>query len=149
MLLSLLLYTPTAHAAAAQAMMSISPTQGPPGTVISITGSGWQPGEGIRVDLASSGRSTTVTASPRGNWTAALELAGSGVAGNFPGGRERVQAQGLSAGESAEAIFRVTNTSVPSAPQPGETAPLRNCFEVTVNNTTQRLSMCLLGAGSA
>jgi hypothetical protein len=148
-LLSLLLYMPTAHAAAAQAMISISPAQGPPGTVISIIGSGWGPGEQIRVALASSGRATNVTASRQGTWTAALKLAGSEVAGSFPGGRERVQAQGLSAGESAEAIFRVTNTSVPGTPQSGGTAPLRNCFEVTVNNTTQRLSMCLLGAGSA
>ncbi|WP_372514352.1 hypothetical protein [Streptantibioticus rubrisoli] len=143
-----LLQVPNASAAALPAI-SISPTQGPPGTVISVTGSGWRAGEEIRVDLATSGRSTNVTASQQGNWSVALKLPSSEAAGNFPGGREWIHARGPSPAESATASFRVTSTTAPSTPQPGETPPVRNCFEVTVNNTTQRLGMCLLGAGRA
>jgi hypothetical protein len=70
--------TPTAGRSsplAAPASISVSPTRGPAGTTIRVTGAGWAPEHRIAVDYQG-GDSTSATADASGRFTATVQASG-------------------------------------------------------------------------
>ena len=102
--------------------VSLDKSSGPPGTKLKVSGSGFRPGESIRIAAGNSLSAKSVRADGRGSWTADLEVPAS------PGGRLVVSATGAG-GKRTETEFTVSalvSLSLQAAP-PGSS--------VTANGT--------------
>ena len=83
------------------ASITLSPTSGSVGTVVSVSGTGFQSGETVKLSWGSAGVGSS-TASNRGAFSASFTVPPT------PGGSHTVVATGESSGLSASAVFTVT-----------------------------------------
>ncbi len=83
--------------------ITVKPTQGPPGTVVTVTGSGWTPGNVVDISLSSSVTILT-KATVAGDGTFTTSFA---VPENAATGQQFVDAKDETTGETAQASFTV------------------------------------------
>ena len=81
--------------------VSLDKSSGPPGTKLKVSGSGFRPGESVRIAAGNNLAPISVRADGRGSWTAGLEVPAS------PGGRLVVSATGAG-GRRTETEFTVS-----------------------------------------
>ena len=81
--------------------VNLDKSSGPPGTKLKVSGSGFRPGESVRIAAGNSLSAKSVRADGRGSWTADLEVPAS------PGGRLVVSATGAG-GRRTETEFTVS-----------------------------------------
>ena len=81
--------------------VSLDKSSGPPGSKLKVSGSGFTPGESVRIAVGANLAPRSVRANGRGSWTAGLEVPAS------PGGRLVVSATGAG-GKRTETEFTVS-----------------------------------------
>ena len=125
--------------------VSLDKSSGPPGTKLKVSGSGFRPGESVRIAAGDNLAPKSVRADGRGSWTAGLEVPAS------PGGRLVVSATGAG-GKRTETEFTVSalvSLSLQTAPPGSSVTANGTGFPANANGLSIKFADAPIASASA